>query len=341
MGSTDGGPGLVPPARRSRDVIFRHRFEDRSYEEIAADLGVTCERVQQDDIAGRSTAPGGHATAFADDSARVLRCSSRRSSAFIDSQNASARKIASLLQLPERMVNGWLDEGRRLFRRNSRKTSHDPAASCGRLTRKSAKIGLRAGRCNLLDEYWDGLPARIGSGLAAATRRRGSVRRFDRRGPGLPGSASPVPKGVACGRRSFAVIDRSLIGVSRHERPTESEDTGAGDSVSVMETRATDREPSRIGKYRVMERLGSGAQAQVYRVLPSHPCQGVRPQAGTTVERLWRIRPVVTSCFARESDSGNTKSTPIWSESLIWMSMRVAGLWSWSMFRVEPRSIRG
>ena len=96
-------------------VIFRHFFEDRSYEEIAAEWGVSCAVVRQRfSRAFRRVGEAKRLQALMTEyGIPALRQEVIGIHRF---QRVGAGTIAARLQLPEQLVEVWLAEGRRLIR---------------------------------------------------------------------------------------------------------------------------------------------------------------------------------------------------------------------------------
>jgi RNA polymerase sigma factor (sigma-70 family) len=96
-------------------VIFRHLFEDRSYEEIAAEWGVTCVVVRQ--RFSRALSRFREAKRLQELMTEYGMTGHQQEVIGIHRfQRASAATIAARLELPERLVAHWLDEARPLIR---------------------------------------------------------------------------------------------------------------------------------------------------------------------------------------------------------------------------------
>ena len=97
------------------DVVVQHLFADRSYEEIAAEQGVTCAAVRK--RLSRAIHHLGEAS-------RLQALMTRHGLPTLQQEvigihrcrKAGAATIADLLQLPERRVALWIDEARPLLR---------------------------------------------------------------------------------------------------------------------------------------------------------------------------------------------------------------------------------
>ena len=122
--------------------------------------------------------------------------------------------------------------------------------------------------CTLLDEYWEALRGESGSDLQ---------RLIDRDQPGASVAADLDVLNLLHQVRSMTLAgdERSQLATAwlsesfAREARSWPRGIGAGASPSGMEGRAMVDEPRQIGRYQVLEMLGSGGQAQVFRVL--HP----------------------------------------------------------------------
>ena len=133
--------------------------------------------------------------------------------------------------------------------------------------------------CALLDDYWDTLLGESGSDLRRLIDRDRPDESIAEdldvlnllhqvRMVSLAGDAASQ-LATAWLSEPFAMKARSRL-----------RGTGAGDSAPAMEGQATVDEPRKIGKYLVLELLGSGGQAQVYRVVHPNMAKEFALQAG-------------------------------------------------------------
>ncbi len=132
--------------------------------------------------------------------------------------------------------------------------------------RESADDTPRPDRCTLLDNYWGALRGESDlqspfdwdqlSDSIAGDREVLNLLHRVRNGSLMGDEASQLV--TAWKSESFAMLARSGP-----------KGAGAGHAATALEGQATVDEPPRIGKYQVLELLGSGGQAQVFRVV--HP----------------------------------------------------------------------